>query len=169
MMNPMLVSLRAMARSGLVLLLAAFLAGEPSAWSAAAQTASAADERDAPAGGPDSPRAQTYTPELAPNPIEGARLQSLLGRDVRTRDEDPGRIIDILCDRDGRVRAAVVELGGFLGIGTRRVAVEWSMLRFDPADAKQPRVVLDMTRDQLRSAPEYKPGEPVVFVGRLED
>jgi hypothetical protein len=67
------------------------------------------------------------------------------------------------------VRAAVVELGGFLGIGTRRVAVEWSMLRFDPADAKQPRVVLDMTRDQLRSAPEYKPGEPVVFVGRLED
>jgi hypothetical protein len=100
-------------------------------------------------------RVQNYTMDLQP-----VRLDSLLGREVRTRDEDPGRIIDILADRDGQVRAAVVELGGFLGIGTRRVAVEWSMLRFELLDKRQS-VVLDMTREQLRLAPEYRPNEPV--------
>jgi len=158
---------KAMPRLGLVVLLAALLAGEPPAWRAAAQTAQAAEEPDPPAGAPDAPRAQTYTREFTPNAIEGAKLESLLGRDLRTRDEDPGRIIDILCDRDGLVRAAVVELGGFLGIGTRRIAVDWSMLKFD-AGPKRPHLVLDMTRDQLRSAPEYKPGEPAVFVRRAD-
>lgn len=158
---------KATARLGLVVLLAALLAGEPPVRPAAAETAPAAEEPDPPAGAPDAPRAQSYTWEFNPNASEGAKLESLLGRDLKTRDEDPGRIIDILSDRDGLVRAAVVELGGFLGIGTRRIAVDWSMLRFD-AGPKRPHLILDMTRDQLRSAPEYKPGEPVVFVRRTD-
>ena len=89
------------------------------------------------------------------------QLESVLGRAVRTRvEEDVGRIIDLLADRHGRVQAAVIELGGFLGIGTRKIAVEWSALRFE-SDGKQP-VIVEMTRDQLRVAPEYKPSEPAV-------
>lgn len=146
--------------------LAALLAGPPT-WPAAADIVRAADDADRPAGGGDAARAQGYPREFPPSAIEGVKLESLLGRELRTRDADPGRIIDILCDPDGLVRAAVVELGGFLGIGTRRIAVEWSILRFE-AGPKQPAVVLDMTRDQLRAAPEYKPGEPVVFVRRTD-
>ena len=93
---------------------------------------------------------------------ETQELESILGREIRTRDEDAGRIVDLLADRAGRVKAAVIELGGFLGIGTRKIAVDWSALQFDSGD-KQSVVTLDMTRDQLRLAPEYKPTEPVVL------
>ena len=147
-------------------LTALLTAGLPT-WPAAADTVRAADDADRPVGGGDATRVQPDARESAPSAIGGAKLESLLGRELKTRDDDPGRIIDILCDRDGLVRAAVVELGGFLGIGTRRIAVDWSMLRF-ATGPKQPSVVLDMTRDQLRSAPEYKAGEPVVFVGRTD-
>jgi PRC-barrel domain protein len=90
------------------------------------------------------------------------QLQSVLGREVRTRvEEGMGRIIDLLVDREGRVQAAVIEFGGFLGIGTRKIAVEWPALRFE-TEGKQPAVIVDVTRDQLRVAPEYKPNEPAV-------
>src|ERR1700680_4704674 len=58
-------------------------------------------------------------------------LDSVLGREVRTSaDRDLGRIIDVLVDRGGGVQAVVIEFGGFLGIGTRKIAVDWSALRF---------------------------------------
>jgi hypothetical protein len=89
-------------------------------------------------------------------------LESVLGREIRTRvEEDMGRIIDLLADRNGHVQAAVIEFGGFMGIGTRKIAVEWSALRFE-MDGKQQAAILEMTRDQLRRAPEYKPNEPAV-------
>ena len=76
-----------------------------------------------------------------------------------------GRIIDLLADRDGKVVAAVIEFGGFLGIGTRKIAVEWSALRIE-AD-KSPVAILDVTREQLRVAPEYKPDRPQRYSGSI--
>jgi hypothetical protein len=94
--------------------------------------------------------------------MQGKTLASMLGREVRTRvEEDVGRIIDLLADRNGQVQAAVIELGGFLGIGTRKIAVEWSALSFEPK-GPQSVVILEMTRDQLRMAPEYRPSEPAI-------
>jgi hypothetical protein len=89
-------------------------------------------------------------------------LESVLGREVRTRvEEDVGRIIDLLADRYGHVQAAVIEFGGFLGIGTRKIAVEWSALRFEQ-DGRKPVVIVELTRDELRVAPEYKQSEPAI-------
>ena len=78
-----------------------------------------------------------------------------------------GRIIDLLADRDGKVVAAVIEFGGFLGIGTRKIAIEWSALRIEVD--KSPVAILDVTREQLRAAPEYKPDRsaPVFSVNQL--
>jgi PRC-barrel domain len=90
-------------------------------------------------------------------------LTSVLGREVRTAsDRDLGRIIDVLADQDGNVRAVVIEFGGFLGIGTRKIAVEWSALRFDREGGHQFGLV-DVTRDQLRAAPEYKANAPTIL------
>ena len=90
-------------------------------------------------------------------------LESILGREVRTRAEgDSGRIIDLLTDRNGNLQAAVVEMGGFLGIGTRKIAVEWQSFSFDMRD-QQPLVLLNLDREQLRSAPEYTAREPAVL------
>jgi hypothetical protein len=55
----------------------------------------------------------------------------------------------------------VIEFGGFLGMGSRKIAIAWSALRLE-SHGKQTLAILDMTRDQLRAAPEYKPERPIV-------
>jgi hypothetical protein len=90
-------------------------------------------------------------------------LETILGREVRTTEaeRDVGRIIDVLADHDGQVRAVVIEFGGFLGIGTRKIAVEWSALHYDGSGGR-PSWLVDVSRDQLRAAPEYKATAPAV-------
>src|SRR5262249_18438529 len=73
--------------------------------------------------------------EPAPPPavtIIGVReAHGVLGRDVRSpTDEDMGRIVDVIVDRKGSVRAAVIDFGGFLGVGSRKIVVEWNALHF---------------------------------------
>lgn len=93
--------------------------------------------------------------------LDDQRVESLLGKAVKgAAGEDLGRIVDVLVGRDGTLSAAVIDFGGFLGVGTRKVAVAWSALQF--ADQGP---VLKMTRDELRVTPEYRAGEPVVVVG----
>ena len=94
-----------------------------------------------------------------------SKVESVLGREVRTaRDEDGGRVIDLLFDDGGRVHAAVVEFGGFLGIGTRKIAVDWSAFRFGG-----PIILVDLSRDQLRRAPEFRANEPPSVVTPIRD
>ncbi len=78
--------------------------------------------------------------------------------------EDMGRIIDIIVDKDGRPRAAIIDFGGFLGVGSRKIAVDWRALHFS-ADNKPGRAVLQLNRNQVRVSPEYKPGDPIVVLG----
>ncbi len=81
---------------------------------------------------------------------------SLLGRTVR----DPagvalGRVVDVLVDDAGQPIAAVLDLGGFLGMGSRRIAVAWRGLRFSVKEGAG-RIGLEMTMDQIRDTPDYK-------------
>jgi hypothetical protein len=97
--------------------------------------------------------------------VDGEHVQGILGKPVRSSaGEDMGRIVDVLVDRSARVRAAVIDFGGFLGVGNRQIAVAWTAIRF-PAEGKLEPLVLDFTRDQLRVAPTYKPGEQIVLLG----
>ena len=95
-------------------------------------------------------------------PAETRRLGSVLGIEVRTsREQNVGRIVDLLASRNGQVEAAVIEFGGFLGMGSRKIAIEWSALRLEN-QGKQTVAILDMSRDELRGAPEYRPERPTV-------
>ena len=92
--------------------------------------------------------------------VNSPALESVLGKDVATlREGDSGRVIDLLIDGHGRVHAAVVEFGGFLGIGTRKIAVDWAAFRFTSRS-----IWVDVTREQLRAAVEYKANEPPFIV-----
>lgn len=62
--------------------------------------------------------------------------ESVLGKSLAASGENAGRIVDVLADDAGRVRAAVVDFGGFLGVGARRLAVSLSDLRWGESAAK---------------------------------
>jgi hypothetical protein len=96
--------------------------------------------------------------------VDGEQLESVLGIEaLSSTGDDMGRIVDIIVDRGGQVRAAIIDFGGFLGVGSRKIAVDWRSLHFDPKKAGT--VVVNLTKDQLRVAPVYKAAEPVVMIG----
>ena len=108
--------------------------------------------------------------EAAPPPsvtiIEATDAHGVLGRDVRSpTDEDMGRIVDVIVDRAGHVRAAVIDFGGFLGVGSRKIVVDWNALHFGQIANKGERITLELTKDQVKAAPEYKEDAPIVVLG----
>lgn len=87
---------------------------------------------------------------------------SVLGKKVRgTKGEELGRLVDILADEQGRVRVAIIESGGFLGVGNRHVAVDWSLLRFHP-DPQDSYVMLAASARELQGTPDYKDSQQPV-------
>jgi len=98
--------------------------------------------------------------------VDGNVAQTLLGKPVRSsKGEDLGRVVDVIVDRGGVVQAAVIDFGGFLGVGTRKIAVDWHVLHF-PDSGSLDKLTVDLSREQLRKAPIYKEGEPIVIMGR---
>ena len=94
--------------------------------------------------------------------------RGVLGREVRSAaDEDMGRIVDIVVDKEGKTRAAIIDFGGFLGVGSRKIAVDWTALKFSTIAKKEDKVSLALTRDQVRAAPEYKDEQSVVVLGAI--
>jgi len=75
-----------------------------------------------------------------------------------------GRLVDVLVNEDGHPTAAVIDFGGFMGVGARKIAVRWDALHFAPGAVKAP-ITLDWTIDQIRAAPEYvSPAKPAPVV-----
>jgi hypothetical protein len=108
--------------------------------------------------------------EPAPPPsvtIIGARdAHGVLGREVRSAaDENMGRIVDVIVDRSGTVRAAVIDFGGFLGVGSRKIVVDWNALHFGRVANKSDSITLELTKEQVTAAPEYKEDTPIVVLG----
>jgi hypothetical protein len=99
--------------------------------------------------------------------VIGARdAHGVLGRDVRSAaDEDMGRIVDVIVDRGGQVRAAVIDFGGFLGVGSRKIVVDWNALHFGRIANKRDSITLELTKEQVTAAPEYKEDTPIIVLG----
>jgi hypothetical protein len=130
--------------------------------------------RQADGNSPPSQKQNTVAP-AAPKPpapppsvtIIGAReAHGVLGRDVRSpADEDMGHIVDVIVDRGGVVRAAVIDFGGFLGVGSRKIVVDWNALHFGHVTDKGDSITLELTKEQVNAAPEYKEDAPIVVLG----
>jgi hypothetical protein len=104
-----------------------------------------------------------------PEPVALDRqvAQGVLGREVRSAaDENMGRIIDVIVDRVGKVRAAVIDFGGFLGVGSRKIAVDWNALHFTAVDGTG-RITVEFTRDQVKAAPEYQDGKSIIVLSAI--
>jgi hypothetical protein len=124
---------------------------------------SAAPQPPPPEAGQPPPPSVQPPPPAAPPPAPAPVLsvppgdaEAILGQRVTDPDgKDIGRLVDVLVDANGQPQAAVIDFGGFMGVGNRKIAVAWSALRFNPGDAKR-KVALEMTPDQIKTAPEFR-------------
>src|SRR6478752_1775277 len=81
---------------------------------------------------------------------------AILGQMVADPEgKEIGRLVDVLVGDQVQPQAAVIDFGGFMGVGNRKIAVEWSVLHYASTDAKRP-ITLDLTQNQIKTAPEYK-------------
>jgi hypothetical protein len=144
----------------IVLFLIAALAGG-SAAAAAEDTGATQGSR---AAAPDAAKDPAPAPSVT---VIGARdAHGILGREVRSAaNEDMGRVVDVIVDREGNVRAAVIDFGGFLGVGSRKIVVDWGALRFGGVANKRDSITLELTKAQVSAAPEYKEDSPVIVLG----
>ena len=72
-----------------------------------------------------------------------------------------GSVDDILLDRSGSIKALVIGVGGFLGIGAKDVAVPFKQFQVVPGtEGKSDVLTLSMTKDHLADAQDFKPYEP---------
>jgi hypothetical protein len=147
--------------------IAAALAASVSALSAPALFADSTGEAQQARSAGQSDPGEAGADETLKTVLPHQGVQGVLGKEVRSSaGEDMGRIVDVLVDQAGLVRAAVIDFGGFLGVGNRKVVVDWTALHFAPADQRD-RISVDLNRNQIKEAPEYKPGKPVVVLGAL--
>jgi sporulation protein YlmC with PRC-barrel domain len=117
--------------------------------------------------GPQILRAEDVAqPKLPDATEEGPPVRGILGRAVQDADgKEMGRVIDVIVDPAGQVRAAIIDFGGFLGVGSRKIAVDWRALHFGGAVRHESDIKLALTLDELKAAPEYKESNPVVIIG----
>ncbi|MEK8029534.1 PRC-barrel domain-containing protein [Ideonella sp. DXS29W] len=62
--------------------------------------------------------------------------------------------------RSGQVRYAVLEFGGFLGMGTDRYPLPWDLLKYD---TEKDGYVVPLQKAQLEQAPRYASDQPEAF------
>ena len=86
---------------------------------------------------------------LAASEIKGARVFNF-------QDQDVGDIDELLFEPDtGEIRFAVVSVGGFLGLGSTRVAVPWMAFQIVNEQGRV-KYMLDATRERLEKAPRVE-------------
>ena len=77
---------------------------------------------------------------------------------VGADDKKIGDVSDILFDKDKKILAYIVGVGGFLGIGSKDVAVEPASFQLVPgSSATDFKLRLSMTADELKAAPAFEP------------
>ncbi|MQW85322.1 PRC-barrel domain-containing protein [Sinorhizobium saheli] len=89
---------------------------------------------------------------------EQIAASAYMGQSVyNAADESIGEINDLLIKKDGGVEAAVIGVGGFLGIGEKNVAVPFDRIEIaEQPDSGTLKLTTTETADTLKAAPEFK-------------
>lgn len=80
---------------------------------------------------------------------------------VGTDDKKIGDVSDILFDKEGKIEAFVISIGGFLGVGSKEVALPPAA--FDSTAGQNPsdvKLKLAMSKEELQAAAEFKRYQP---------
>ena len=83
---------------------------------------------------------------ISSDKVEGTKVYNTVG-------EKLGSVDDLMIDKiSGQIRYAVLEFGGFLGMGTDRYPLPWNMLKYD---TDKEGYVVPLDKNKLESAPRY--------------
>lgn len=93
-----------------------------------------------------TPSSNTMSDVISSDKVEGTTVYNNAGDKL-------GSIDDLMIDkRSGQVRYAVLEFGGFLGMGTDRYPLPWNMLKYDTA---KDGYVVPLDKTKIEGAPRY--------------
>jgi sporulation protein YlmC with PRC-barrel domain len=87
--------------------------------------------------------------QIQPDQIRASKMIGSAVYDVHNRKI--GSVKDLVLDRDGQVASVVVDVGAFLGMGGKYVAVSLRDFKTD-----HNRLTLDLTKEQLQQAQNYR-------------
>jgi sporulation protein YlmC with PRC-barrel domain len=89
---------------------------------------------------------------------EGYLASNIIGETVYNGAGDDaeniGEVNDIILGADGQIKAVVVGVGGFLGIGEKNVALEWNVAQWVERDNDE-FLVIETTEEALTALPEF--------------
>lgn len=90
-----------------------------------------------------------------------------------TEWDDIGEVNDVILGRDGQVRAVILGVGGFIGIGEKDVALPMSAIKMireaDAADADDFFLVVNANKDVLTNAEEFKSATDIQAERQMEE
>lgn len=78
-------------------------------------------------------------------------------------DKKIGDVSDVLFDKDGKIQAYVISVGGFLGVGAKHIALapnSFEVVAGDTSKGEADKLKLSMNKDQLTQAQDFKPYQP---------
>lgn len=115
--------------------------------------ATAGAQAQTPSTAPGHPTARMADKDVTGMPV-AADAKKLIGRSVKNANNDTiGKIESVYLDANGKVDSVIVGVGGFLGVGERYARLHWKDLKVSDNGEK---VVLDMSKDQLKAMAPYK-------------
>jgi PRC-barrel domain len=149
--------------AALMLLVSSSVIAQPAPPTPAAPPSTAMPTPPPPETAQPMPPAPKITQPMAPAP-EAAQIMTMAPSDSMSLTEyykqdvyDPsdnkiGEVSDVLVDKSGRATAAILAVGGFLGIGEKDVAVSFNALQMTQKNDKR-YLVVNTTKDALEKAP----------------
>lgn len=117
----------------------------------------ATEDAGAPAEGTATTTADAAADNSAVMNADGSlNASKLIGLDVQSpEDKKVGDIGEVVLDKEGKVEGVVVDVGGFLGIATHPVLLDWKDVTLASQDGKD-RAVVSLTKEKLEQMPAYE-------------
>ncbi|WP_119304027.1 PRC-barrel domain-containing protein [Dongia deserti] len=132
-------------------------AGEPYTAAGAAPRPVGGETTTADTGTADTGTADTGAEDTAVmNPDGTLNASKLIGLDVQSaEDKKVGDIGEVVIDKSGQIEGVVVDVGGFLGLGTHPVLLDWKDVTLTSQDGSD-RAVVNLNREKLEQMPAYE-------------
>lgn len=113
----------------------------------------------APSAAPAASGSMSFVSSQKPEQMLASKFK---GTDVVGTDNAKiGDVSDILFDKDGKIEAFVISVGGFLGVGSKSVAIAPSAFEVvKGTNNEADKLKLAATKDQLKEAQNFEPYNP---------